>query len=135
MRLVVLVIAAAAFIAPARGQTLDAGLYRCRTPAGTPTGSSFSVDASGRYGDAPEAMTGRLDFEMGEVRFEGAGNDGKIARVVSDRRVKIGKRIFCNWEAPLPRPAEAATVVAPESAPAIERPAAKLIVVKPDLRN
>lgn len=135
MRLVSLAFTAAAFVAPAFADSLDAGIYKCRTPAGTETGSSFAVDASGRYGDTPEAMTGRLDFELGEVRFDGAGNDGKFARVISDRRVKIGKRIFCNWEKPLPKPVEAAPAAATETPAEPERPGAKLIVVKPELRR
>lgn len=135
MRFVVLAFAATAFTAPAFADSLDAGIYKCRTPAGTETGSSFAVDAAGRYGDTPEAMTGRLDFELGEVRFDGAGNDGKFARVISDRRVKIGKRIFCNWEKPLPKPAAApAEETAPE-AEAADAPRAKLIIVKPELRD
>lgn len=135
MRLAVLAITAAAFATPALADSLDAGIYTCRTPRGTETGSGFAVDDAGRYGDTPEAMTGRLDFAMGEVRFDGAGNDGKIARVISDRRVKIGKRIFCNWEKPLPKPVEAAPATAPETPAEPERPGAKLIVVKPELRN
>lgn len=133
MRLVILALAAV-FTAPAFADQLDAGLYACRTPGGTQTGSSFAADGAGRYGDAPGAMSGRLDFEVGEVRFEGAGNDGKIGRVISDRRVKIGKRIFCNWEEPLPQP-PAAAIAAPEAAAEPERPGAKLIVVRPDLRR
>ncbi|MFT3811151.1 MAG: hypothetical protein QM698_14660 [Micropepsaceae bacterium] len=135
MRAIILVIAASAFAAPAFAESLDAGIYKCRTPGGTETGSSFAVDAAGRYGDTPDAFTGRLDFDMGEVRFDGAGNDGKIARVISDRRVKIGKRIFCNWEKPLPKPAAASAAEAVEEPQAGDAPRAKLIIVQPELRR
>lgn len=135
MRAIILLLAASAFAAPALADSLDAGVYKCRTPGGRETGSSFVVDAAGRYGDTPEAMTGRLNFELGEVRFDGAGNDGKFARVISDRRVKIGKRVFCNWEKPLPQPAAAPAEEQAPEAEAADAPRAKLVIVQPELRR
>lgn len=119
--------------APALAQTLEPGIYPCRTLRGTETGSSFVIGEGGRYGDNPGTLDGTVDYGMGEVHFDGGGNDGKFARVISDTRVKIGKRVFCNWEEPLPAPAAAPE---PEPEPAApEPPGAKLIVVKPDQRR
>lgn len=136
MRLISVFAAAAVLAAPAFAESLEPGIYPCRTPAGTETGSSFVVGPDGRYGDSPNALTGTTDISLGEIRFEGAGNDGKIARVISDTRVKIGKRIFCEREAPLPKPEPAAEPEQTSDTPAeLERPGAKLIVVKPELRR
>lgn len=134
MRVIAAICAAGLLITPALAATLEPGIYPCRTPAGTETGSSFVVGSNGRYGDAPDSLTGELSFGGGEVRFEDAGNDGKIGRVISATRVKIGKRIFCNREKPLPA-IEAAAEPVVQTEAASDRPKPKLIVVKPDLRR
>ena len=136
MRLVPALAIAVIVTVPAYAESLQPGLYPCRTPAGTQTGSSFVIGPDGRYGDTPDALTGTTDISMGEIRFRGAGNDGKIARVISDTRIKIGKRIFCEREAPLPRPEPAAEPAQPsDTPPQPETPGPKLIVVKPELRR
>jgi len=136
MRLIPILAAAAILAAPAFADTLEPGIYPCRTPAGTQTGSSFVVGPDGRYGDTPDALTGTTEIRMGELWFEGAGNDGKIARVISDTRIKIGKRIFCEREAPLPATEAADEPDRRADTPADpERPGPKLIVVQPELRR
>lgn len=134
MRVISLIGAAVALTFPVLAGGLKPGIYPCRTPAGTETGSSFAVGAAGRYGDAPDALTGSMRFRGSEVLFEGAGNDGKFARVISDTRIKIGKRIFCEWEKPLPA-AKPPPPAEPE--PAADEPDAprpKLIIVDPAQR-
>lgn len=131
MRLTAALIAAV-LIAPAAAGPLKPGVYPCRTPAGTVTGSGFVIYGNGVYGDAPGAVSGRTRYASGELRFVGGKNDGKFATVISATRLKIGKRIFCTREADLPKPVRepvSEETVAPAA------PGAKLIVVKPGLRR
>ncbi len=134
MRLSVVLIAAL-LIAPAFAETLEPGVYPCRTPAGTVTGSGFVVYDDGSYGDAPGKVTGSTAYQLGEVRFGGGKNDGKRALVISQTRIKLGKRIFCNRETALPQTVAPAAEPVSEDKAAPAAPGAKLIVVKPDLRR
>lgn len=118
----------------AEAADLQSGLYVCRTISGRETASSFELGAYGRYGEPGRPSDGYADVQMGELHFDGGDNDGKRARVINDTRVKIGKHVWCNLEAPV-EAAPPAPELNQDVAPVPDQPGAKLIVVQPELRR
>jgi hypothetical protein len=135
MRAVLIAILATSTLAAASAAQagVKPGLYECRTPAGTETGATFTLGRGGVYGDADGNVAGQVRQGTGELVFSGGDKNGSHALIISDTRIKVGKRIFCEWQKPKPAAAPAVQAEAPPPEP--ERPKAKLIVVKPDLRR
>jgi len=130
----VAVFSAAFAMAWSASAEIRVGKYVCRTPAGHETGSTFQLGANGTYGDAGGNRSGSVVETAGELLFDGGEKDGSRGLIISETRIKVGKRIFCEWEQPKQEaaPVKNAALGGPAQP---ERSGAKLIVVKPELRR